>query len=74
MLRAAVRTDHHAVLQIVMRGIFNVPMAGAEELTRYFLICLTFMAGALVTVEGGQSGWRSSRRRCLSPCGSRCNC
>ncbi|MGL4810673.1 MAG: TRAP transporter small permease [Beijerinckiaceae bacterium] len=40
--------------QIIMRGIFNVPMAGAEELTRYFLICLTFMAGALVTVEGGQ--------------------
>jgi TRAP-type C4-dicarboxylate transport system permease small subunit len=40
--------------QIIMRGVFNVPMAGAEELTRYFLICLTFMAGALVTVEGGQ--------------------
>lgn len=40
--------------QIVMRGLFNVPMAGAEELTRYFLICLTFMAGALVTIEGGQ--------------------
>lgn len=40
--------------QIVLRGVFNVPMAGAEELTRYFLICLTFMAGALVTVEGGQ--------------------
>ncbi len=40
--------------QIIMRGVFNVPMAGAEELTRYFLICSTFMAGALVTVEGGQ--------------------
>ncbi len=40
--------------QIILRGVFNVPMAGAEELTRYFLICLTFMAGALVTVEGGQ--------------------
>lgn len=40
--------------QIVMRGVFNVPMAWAEELTRYFLICLTFMGGALVTVEGGQ--------------------
>ena len=36
--------------QIIMRGVFNVPMAGAEELTRYFLICLTFMAGALVVV------------------------
>jgi TRAP-type C4-dicarboxylate transport system permease small subunit len=40
--------------QVILRGVFNVPMAGAEELTRYFLICLTFMAGALVTVEGGQ--------------------
>ncbi|MGL4635476.1 MAG: TRAP transporter small permease [Beijerinckiaceae bacterium] len=40
--------------QVIMRGVFNIPMAGAEELTRYFLICLTFMAGALVTVEGGQ--------------------
>ncbi|MGL4323060.1 MAG: TRAP transporter small permease [Beijerinckiaceae bacterium] len=40
--------------QIIMRGVFNVPMAGAEELTRYFLICLTFMAGGLVIIEGGQ--------------------
>ena len=40
--------------QIIMRGVFNVPMAGAEELTRYFLICLTFLAGALVSLEGGQ--------------------
>jgi TRAP-type C4-dicarboxylate transport system permease small subunit len=40
--------------QIVMRGIFNVPMAGAEELARYFLICLTFLAAAYVTREGGQ--------------------
>jgi TRAP-type C4-dicarboxylate transport system permease small subunit len=40
--------------QIVMRGIFNVPMAGAEELARYFLICLTLLAAAYVTREGGQ--------------------
>jgi len=40
--------------QIIMRGIFNVPMAGAEELTRYFLIALTFLVAALVTIEGGQ--------------------
>ena len=32
------------LLQITMRGIFNVPLAGAEELARYFLICLTFLA------------------------------
>jgi TRAP-type C4-dicarboxylate transport system permease small subunit len=38
----------------VMRGVFNVPMAGAEELARYFLICLTFLASAYVTREGGQ--------------------
>ena len=40
--------------QIVMRGVFNVPMAGAEELARYFLICLTFIAASYVTHEGGQ--------------------
>src|SRR6186713_2306055 len=40
--------------QIVMRGIFNVPMAGAEELARYFLITLTFIGSAYVTQQGGQ--------------------
>ena len=40
--------------QIVMRGIFNVPMSGAEELTRYFLICLVFIASPWVTQQGGQ--------------------
>ena len=40
--------------QITMRGIFNVPMAGAEEMTRYFLICLTFLAASYVTESGGQ--------------------
>jgi TRAP-type C4-dicarboxylate transport system permease small subunit len=40
--------------QIVMRGVFNVPMSGAEELARYFLICLTFIAASYVTREGGQ--------------------
>jgi TRAP-type C4-dicarboxylate transport system permease small subunit len=41
-------------LQIVMRGVFNVPMAGAEELARYFLIALTLLGGAYVTHSGGQ--------------------
>lgn len=40
--------------QIVMRGVFNVPMAGAEEWARYMLICLAFTAGSLVTIDGGQ--------------------
>ena len=40
--------------QIVMRGVFNVPMSGAEEMARYFLICLTFLGGSYVTAEGGQ--------------------
>ena len=40
--------------QITMRGIFNVPMAGAEELARYFLIWLTFLAASYVTEQGGQ--------------------
>ena len=42
------------LLQIVMRGIFNVPMSGAEELARYFLICLSFIGASYVTREGGQ--------------------
>ena len=40
--------------QITMRGIFNVPMAGAEEMTRYFLICMTCLAASYVTEQGGQ--------------------
>ncbi|HEX6411499.1 MAG TPA: TRAP transporter small permease [Burkholderiales bacterium] len=40
--------------QITMRGVFNVPLAGAEELAKYFLICLTFIAASYVTREGGQ--------------------
>ncbi|HEY8243699.1 MAG TPA: TRAP transporter small permease [Casimicrobiaceae bacterium] len=40
--------------QIMMRGVFNVPMAGAEELARYFLITLTFVAASYVTQQGGQ--------------------
>lgn len=40
--------------QITMRGVFNVPLAGAEELAKYFLICLTFVAASYVTREGGQ--------------------
>jgi TRAP-type C4-dicarboxylate transport system permease small subunit len=39
---------------VVMRGVFNVPMSGAEELARYFLICLTFIAASYVTQQGGQ--------------------
>lgn len=42
--------------QIVLRSVFNVPMSGAEELTRYFLICAVFLAAPLVTFEGGQIG------------------
>ena len=40
--------------QITMRGVFNVPLAGAEELAKYFLICLTLVAASYVTREGGQ--------------------
>jgi TRAP-type C4-dicarboxylate transport system permease small subunit len=62
-VRAAVRWASLALLaalivtplaQIAMRGIFNVPMAGAEELARYFLITLTFVAASYVTYDGGQ--------------------
>lgn len=49
--------------QIVMRSIFNVPMSGAEELTRYFLICCVFLAAPLVTFEGGQIGMEEFQAR-----------
>ena len=42
------------LVQIGMRGVFNVPLAGAEELAKYFLICLTFLAAPYVTAQGGQ--------------------
>jgi len=62
-IRAAVRRASFVLLaalivtplaQITMRGVFNVPLAGAEELAKYFLICLTFLAASYVTREGGQ--------------------
>jgi TRAP-type C4-dicarboxylate transport system permease small subunit len=40
--------------QITMRGVFSLPLAGAEELAKYFLICLTFVAASYVSAEGGQ--------------------
>lgn len=63
LLRTAVRRASFVLLaalvvtplaQITMRGVFNVPLAGAEELAKYFLICLTFLAASYVTREGGQ--------------------
>jgi TRAP-type C4-dicarboxylate transport system permease small subunit len=39
--------------QIVLRGI-GAPVVGMEELTRYFLIVVTFISLPLVTAEGGQ--------------------
>jgi TRAP-type C4-dicarboxylate transport system permease small subunit len=63
LVRKAVRTASFVLLaalvatplaQITMRGVFNVPLAGAEELAKYFLICLTFVAASYVTREGGQ--------------------
>ena len=62
-IRACVRWASLALLallivtplaQILVRGVFNSPMASAEELARYFLICLTFLASSYVTLEGGQ--------------------
>jgi len=63
LVRSAVRAVSFVLLallvitplaQVVMRGIFNVPMSGAEELARYFLISLSFVAASYVTEQGGQ--------------------
>jgi TRAP-type C4-dicarboxylate transport system permease small subunit len=40
--------------QIVMRGVFGLPFIGAEELTRFLLICLIFVGYPLV-VETGEN-------------------
>jgi TRAP-type C4-dicarboxylate transport system permease small subunit len=63
LVRSAVRAVSFVLLallvltplaQVVMRGIFDVPMSGAEELARYFLISLSFVAASYVTEQGGQ--------------------
>lgn len=38
--------------QVVMRGVFVLPFIGAEELTRFLLICLIFCAYPLVVQNG----------------------
>jgi len=38
--------------QVVMRGAFLLPFIGAEELTRFLLICLVFLAYPLVVEHG----------------------
>jgi TRAP-type C4-dicarboxylate transport system permease small subunit len=40
--------------QIVLRSLVGAPVVGMEELTRYFLIVVTFVGLPLVTYEGGQ--------------------
>ncbi|MFC0337137.1 TRAP-type C4-dicarboxylate transport system, small permease component [Kushneria avicenniae] len=40
------------LLQVVLREVFVSPMVGAEELTRFLLVCLVFMAYPLVVDNG----------------------
>jgi TRAP-type C4-dicarboxylate transport system permease small subunit len=42
------------VAQVVMRGVFGLPFIGAEELTRFLLICVIFCGYPLV-VEAGEN-------------------
>ena len=46
--RHPARADHRA------GGLQRADGVGAEELARYFLICLTFLGPSYVTLEGGQ--------------------
>jgi TRAP-type C4-dicarboxylate transport system permease small subunit len=50
--------------QIVMRGLFGLPFIGAEELTRFLLICLVFVSYPLV-VEAGENIVMGELRRGL---------
>ncbi|WP_136067537.1 TRAP transporter small permease [Modicisalibacter radicis] len=38
--------------QVILRQVFNSPMVGAEELTRFLLVCLVFIAYPLVVDNG----------------------
>ncbi|WP_134682387.1 TRAP transporter small permease [Paracoccus ravus] len=38
--------------QVIMRNLFSLPFIGAEELTRFLLICLVFCAYPLVVDKG----------------------
>ena len=38
--------------QVIMRGVFVLPFIGAEEFTRFLLICLIFCAYPLVVEHG----------------------
>ncbi len=40
-------------IQVVMRNIFAYPLIGSEEYTKYFLICLTFMAAPVAASGAG---------------------
>ena len=43
-------------LQIIMRGVFSVPMASAEEVARALLAILSLpsMTGQMIALDGGQ--------------------
>ena len=41
------------VIQIIMRVIFLAPLVGAEELVRYFLICIIFIGAPFAARNGG---------------------
>jgi TRAP-type C4-dicarboxylate transport system permease small subunit len=40
------------VAQVIMRGVFTLPFIGAEELTRFLLICVVFASYPLVIQSG----------------------
>lgn len=42
------------VAQVVMRGVFTLPFIGAEELTRFLLICVVF-AGYPLVIQSGEN-------------------
>ncbi len=41
------------VAQVIMRSVFSLPLIGAEELARYFFICIVFIALPYTTRSGG---------------------
>ncbi|QBK31967.1 TRAP transporter small permease [Roseitalea porphyridii] len=50
------------IIQVVMRNLFDTPLMRSEEFTKYFLICLAFMAAPVAVSGAGMIAMDELRR------------
>jgi hypothetical protein len=55
-------------VQVVLREILNLPFIGAEELTRFMLICVVFVTSLMSWRQARTSGSRRGCTYCPEPC------